>query len=907
MGLPSAIEILQQINESLGNVFTWAFGSRNNRVLARLSPVIKSIAEFEPELVKLDDEALKARTATLKARVADGATLDELLPEAFAVVREASKRAIGLRHYDVQMIGAILLHRGTVIEMMTGEGKTLVATCPAYLNALSGKGVHVVTVNDYLAKRDSEWMGKVYEFLGLKVGCLQSNVDEPELRRAQYEADITYGTNSEFGFDYLRDNMKVHLSDLVQRELNYTIVDEVDSILIDEARTPLIISGPADISDEKYLTCDQLARKLKKDEHFGIDEKETTITLTDEGVSECERLLGIENLYSRDNLDIPHFLNNALRAHNLFRKDRDYVTQGGEIVIVDEHTGRLMEGRRWSDGLHQAVEVKEGMPLKRESQTHATITLQNFFKLYSKLSGMTGTALTEASEFLKIYKLDVVAVPPNRPCVRKDSPDLVYGTETEKYAAIVAEIADRHQRGQPVLVGTASIETNERLSALLEKAGIPHNVLNAKQHQREALTVAQAGSKGAVTVATNMAGRGTDIVLGGNAEIMARAELGPEASEEEILERAKARRDSFQKDREEILSLGGLFVLGTERHDARRIDNQLRGRSARQGDPGESRFYLSLEDTLMRRFAPPWAARLMQKSGLKDGEPIEHKWITKSISNAQTKVEEFNFDIRKNLLEYDEVMNEQRKFIYRIRTQILRSENLDALFLEWVCDAICARCRQLAGELVLSEDKEATERDFREWFQTTFTGTFPEDPPLRELDPASLEDAAVAKFKEIYSAKSEAIGRENTLLIERYLLLTTIDHSWKEHLYTMDHLKDSIGWRGYAQVDPKIEYKREGFDIFRDMIMSMKNQIADMSVRLTVNTPENLEVESVYKDGRAYHPDAQSAGNSEASPERPEQEITKPIVNTERRVGRNDACPCGSGKKYKQCCMIVTD
>jgi preprotein translocase subunit SecA len=906
------LEHLQKIPETLDFVLRGVFSSRNERVLKKIQPIVTKINNFEPEIQKLSDEELKAKTPYFKELLSSGKTLDDILPEAFAVVREASVRTLGMRHYDVQMVGGVLLHRGTICEMMTGEGKTLVATSPAYLNALAGKGVHVITVNDYLASRDSEWMGQIYRFLGLSVGCIQTTMDDPAIKREHYQRDITYGTNNEFGFDYLRDNMKTHVDELVQSDLNFCIIDEVDSILIDEARTPLIISGPAEVSDEKYNTCDKVAKLLQKDVDFKIDEKETNITLTEEGVNHCEKILEIDNLYEGAHMDLPHFLNNALRARYLFKKDKDYVTQGGEVVIVDEHTGRLMKGRRWSDGLHQAVEVKEGLELKRESQTLASITFQNLFKLYNKISGMTGTAMTESTEFLKIYHLDVVAVTPNRPCQRLDRPDLVYGTAKEKFEAIVKEVIERNKTGQPILIGTASIQSSELISRLLQQGNIPHSVLNAKQHDREAVIIAQAGAKGSVTVATNMAGRGTDILLGGNVEVLVRNQFGKNDTEEEIEKAIEEQRPMFEQANKEILELGGLYVLGTERHDSRRIDNQLRGRSGRQGDPGESRFYLSLEDDLMRRFAPPWATRMMQKTGLSDGEPIEHSLITKSISNAQKKVEEFNFDIRKNLLEYDEVMNEQRKFIYSIRSRILHEDELNALLKAWVKDCIIQRVEQLTTDLRISDNPDEIIEQFKAWVEQCFIEPIHIEGDWSSIPNDVFEEELSKNFNSIYTKKEEALSPDICRMMERFLLLQTIDHFWKEHLYAMDHLKDSIGWRGYAQVDPKIEYKREGFSMFADMLYSMKQEVTEKAVRITIATPDDLEVESVFQESQAEHQAAanllqgeapQSPMETSTNQEEPQEaEVTAPIVNQDNKIKRNDPCPCGSGKKYKACC-----
>ena len=900
------LEYFKKAPEFLDSVLKFFFKSRNERTIKSIEKYVVEINDLEKEISSLSDEQLKEKTNYFKKQLEEGKTLEDILTEVFAVVREASIRTLGMRHYDVQLVGGILLHRGTVCEMMTGEGKTLVATCPAYLNALTGKGVHIITVNDYLAKRDSKWMGQVFEYLGLTVGCIHTEMDDPAEKRSNYHCDITYGTNNEFGFDYLRDNMKVSVDDLVQGDLNFCIIDEVDSILIDEARTPLIISGPVEDSDEKYIMCNNVAVKLKKGEDFTIDEKETSITLTDTGVSSCEKYLEIDNLYSGKHMDLPHYINNALRAHNLFSIDKDYVSQNNEIIIVDENTGRLMNGRRWSDGLHQAIEIKEGLKMKQESQTLASITFQNLFKLYSKISGMTGTALTESSEFLKIYKLDVIAVPPNRPCQRLDCPDFIFGTHKEKFESITKEVIERNKTGQPILIGTATIESSELVSLLLNRAKITHSVLNAKQHEREALIIAQAGVKGSVTVATNMAGRGTDIVLGGNIEELLKNEYGSELQNEGDLEKLIAeKQNEYDGYQEEIKSLGGLYVLGTERHDSRRIDNQLRGRSGRQGDPGESRFYLSLEDDLMRRFAPAWATKWMQRSGLSDGEPIEHSLLTKSISNAQKKVEEYNFEIRKNLIEYDEVMNEQRKFIYTLRNRILRGKDVSSILYKWVEDCISAKVDELMTNIQLEENSDDSINEFKEWFLRSFAEEIKSDKDVTEYKAQELTELLLSQFKSIYTIKENKLGEKNSRKLESFILLQTIDHHWKDHLYEMDHVKDSIGWRGYAQVDPKVEYKREAYRMFMDMLFAMKYRVSDMIVKMTIVTEEELEMESIYNEEMAKHSEAGSAvhnpGQLEDAQTDETVEITQPIVNQDNRVGRNDACPCGSGKKYKQC------
>ncbi|MBI4365913.1 MAG: preprotein translocase subunit SecA, partial [Deltaproteobacteria bacterium] len=782
------------------------FGTKNERELKRIAPIVARIAEWEPRIAALSDADFRNATPRFKERLGNGEPLPQLLPEAFAVVREAAKRTIGLRHFDAQMIGGIVLHEGRIAEMKTGEGKTLVATLPVYLNALTGKGVHVITVNDYLARRDAEWMGPVYKFLGLSVGVIVHGLTDTE-RQWAYRADCTYGTNNEFGFDYLRDNMKYALAEYVQRELHYAIVDEVDSILIDEARTPLIISGPSEASTDLYYQVNHVIPFLKKEEHYTVDEKARTVVLTEAGVAMCEQRLHVENLFDPGHISLVHHVNQALRAHVLFRRDVDYVVKDGHIVIVDEFTGRLMPGRRWSDGLHQAVEAKEGVRIESENQTLATITFQNYFRMYAKLAGMTGTADTEATEFAKIYNLDVMVIPTHRPMVRRDQHDVIYKTETAKFTAVVEEIKACHAKGQPVLVGTISIEKSERLAGQLKRSGIPHHVLNAKHHEREAEIVAQAGRKGAVTISTNMAGRGTDIVLGGNAEFMARARAGGEPQDAAYRENLAAFRAQCAAEREAVIAAGGLHILGTERHESRRIDNQLRGRSGRQGDPGSSRFSLSLEDDLLRIFGGGRIKGFMERLGMKDDEVIEHPWLNRAIANAQRKVEEHNFTIRKNLLEYDDVMNLQRKKVYRQRREILQAANTRDIVLDLVDQAVGAIVDQLVPERVTAQEFDAKP------FQEKVAQQFDLRADLAHLAAAQLTREGIGEWlyavaEAAYRAKEAEYGESIMRQVENFILLTTLDTLWKDHLLQMDHLKDGIGLRGYAQRDPLVEYKR---------------------------------------------------------------------------------------------------
>ncbi|MGH8066561.1 MAG: preprotein translocase subunit SecA [Candidatus Entotheonellia bacterium] len=876
--------------------------SRNERELRRIRPLAERINQLEAAVVRLSDAELRAKTTALRERVEHGETLEELLPEAFAVGREAAKRVLHMRHFDVQLIGGIVLHEGKIAEMATGEGKTLVATLPAYLNALTGRGVHVVTVNDYLARRDTEWMGPLYRMLGLTVGTIQHDMDDASRKQA-YQADIVYGTNNEFGFDYLRDHMKFALDDCVQRELHYAIVDEVDSILIDEARTPLIISGPAEQSTDLYYRIDRIIPRLKKEDDYTIDEKTRSVVLTEEGVQHVEDLLHVENLYDPRNIEILHHVTQALRAHTLFKKDVDYVVKNGEVIIVDEFTGRLMPGRRWSDGLHQAVEAKEKVKIANENQTLATITFQNYFRMYTKLAGMTGTADTEAQEFHTIYNLDVMVIPPNRGLVRHNYPDVVYRTEEEKFKAVVDEIEELYAIGRPALVGTISIEKSERLSRLLRHRGIPHNVLNAKQHEREAEIVAQAGRYQAVTIATNMAGRGTDILLGGNAEFRTREELRQRGLEptnvlpeewQAVYEASKAQTD---QERELVLTagdLGGLHIIGTERHESRRIDNQLRGRAGRQGDPGSSRFYLSLEDDLLRIFGSDRLSSIMGKLGMVEGEPIEHRMITKAIEGAQRKVEAHNFEIRKHLLEYDDVMNKQREVIYELRTQVLGTDQLKDTFLEMleevVEDLIAA---QLSADLHPEEwDLAALQEAIKRHFGVDVNV---QEFPRAGADLTSLREFILAHLRQSYDHKEAQMGEPMLRHLEKVVMLQIIDTRWKDHLLAMDHLKEGIGLRGYAQKNPLNEYKREAFEIFSAMMNLIKTEITEYLFKIQAGKLE----ETVQKaDGRrpryVEHRGGGPAGNGDGKP--------APVRREGRKIGRNEPCPCGSGKKYKRCC-----
>jgi len=857
----------------------------NAKEVKRLSRVVDTINEFEPSMKLLSDRDLAAKTAEFKVRLENGETLDDVLPEAFAVVREASRRTLGLRHFDVQLMGGVVLHQGRIAEMKTGEGKTLVATLPVYLNALLGRGVHVVTVNDYLARRDSEWMGQIYKFLGLSVGLIVHGLDFDERRQA-YAADVTYGTNNEFGFDYLRDNMAVHFDHLVQRPLYYAIVDEVDSILIDEARTPLIISGQAEKPTDLYYTIARVIPRLQHEAHFKVDEKAHVVTLTEEGVAKVEKMLGVENLYDDRNMELAHHVNQGLKAHALMKRDRDYVVKDGEVIIVDEFTGRLMFGRRYSEGLHQAIEAKEGVQIEHESQTLAMITFQNYFRMYEKLAGMTGTAATEEEEFRKIYKLDVVVIPTNEPMVRGDHPDVIYRTEAGKFAAVIDEICERNAKGQPILVGTVSIEKSERLSALLKKRGVPHQVLNAKYHEKEAEIVSQAGRKGTVTIATNMAGRGTDIVLGGTPEFLVRTDLlnqgstefDPESPEyRELFQKVKAQTDG---EHDEVVTAGGLHIIGTERHEARRIDNQLRGRSGRQGDPGSSRFYISLEDDLMRLFGSDSLAGIMDKLGMDDSMPIEHSLISKSIENAQRKVESHNFDIRKHVLEYDDVMNQQREIIYEQRRRVLMGEDLKENIQEMVTALVDRTVAAFAGESIYPEEWDL--KGLLEYADKLFL-------PDHELKPDDLKlmtrdevlDILKAKAQDLYEKREAELGSDTMRELERLVMLKVVDDKWMDHLDAMDQLRQGIGLRAYGQKDPLIEYKFEAFEMFHSMIQSIQEDT----------------VRYVYRVNIVAAPQERQNVSENRYDDQPKQP-----VRSENKVGRNDPCPCGSGKKYKKCC-----
>ncbi|HBO83808.1 MAG: preprotein translocase subunit SecA [Deltaproteobacteria bacterium GWC2_42_11] len=904
----------------IGYILKKIFGSKNEREIKRLAPFVEKINSIEPEMNRMNDAELRGLTDKLKKVINEGKTPDDILPEAFAVVREVSKRKLNMRHFDVQLIGGIVLHEGKITEMKTGEGKTLVATLPIYLNALTGKGVHLVTVNDYLAKRDAQWMGPIYHTLGLTVGIIQHDASfiydptfpgrvepryyhlRPCTRQEAYRADITYGTNNEFGFDYLRDNMKFDINDYVQRELNFAIVDEVDSILIDEARTPLIISGPAEESTDKYYTINRIIPGLKKDNHFTIDEKIKQVILTDEGVAKVEELLNIENLYDPRQIETLHHVNQALRAYNLFHRDVDYMLKDGQVVIVDEFTGRLMPGRRWSDGLHQAIEAKENVRIENENQTLATITFQNYFRMYNKLAGMTGTADTEAAEFHAIYKLDVMVIPPNKSMIRTDYPDLIYKTVKEKFNAVINEIKEWHEKGRPMLVGTISIENSEKLSNLLSRQGVKHYVLNAKHHEKEADIVAQAGRFGAVTLSTNMAGRGTDIILGGNPEFMAATRAGKDDTTPEYKAALEAARNICEEEKKQVIELGGLYIVGTERHESRRIDNQLRGRAGRQGDPGASKFFMSLEDDLLRIFGSDRISSIMDRLGMDEGVPIEHNLVTKAIANAQKKVEAHNFDIRKHLLEYDDVMNQQRTVVYDYRRQILKQEGLRELVTECI--------DEMAEGIVLSHIDEKTHPE--EWdIKAIKDAVFKQFTSHMELDfenihtREALADTISGKAKEFYKHKEEVLGNEILSYLEKIIMLQTIDTLWKDHLLAMDHLKEGIGLRGYAQKNPLQEYKKEGFDLFTDMICRLKEEIVERLFRVQVAREEDVAGLETRKRqqfvlGRGEMPTAARI-HDVGQTSRLSEEKPKP-VHVGPKVGRNDPCPCGSGKKYKKCC-----
>ena len=898
----------------LNRVLTSVFGSRNERLLKKLDGIVAKVNALEPKLQALSDDELKAKTPEFQERIRNGESLDKLLPEAFAVCREAGKRVLGMRHYDVQLIGGMVLHMGKIAEMRTGEGKTLVATLPVYLNALDGKGVHVVTVNDYLARRDAAWMGKLYSWLGLSVGVVYPGMPHSD-KHAAYAADITYGTNNEFGFDYLRDNMALSKEDRVQRGLNYAIVDEVDSILIDEARTPLIISGPADESPELYIKVNRIVPSLlrqKEEEGEGdywVDEKQKQVHLSEAGQEHAEELLrkaGIledeDSLYAPHNIHVVHHLNAGLRAHGIYQRDVDYIVRDGEVVIVDEFTGRTLVGRRWSDGLHQAVEAKEGVPVQRENQTLASITFQNLFRMYAKLSGMTGTADTEAYEFQSIYGLEVVVIPTHRPMVRKDHSDLVFLNRNGKYRAVLNEIKDAHARKQPVLVGTTSIEVSEMLSEQLRAAGIHHEVLNAKQHEREAHIVAQAGRPGAVTIATNMAGRGTDIVLGGSLE----AELAELEAQGEVDEHTRARlKSEWQRRHDEVKAAGGLHIVGTERHESRRIDNQLRGRSGRQGDPGSSRFYLSLEDNLMRIFAADWVQRVMARMGLKEDDIIESPLVTKQIANAQRKVEAHNFDIRKNLLDFDDVNNDQRKVIYKQRDELLEA------------DSVKDNIDGIRGDVVASTVERYVPANSidEQWdlpgLEAALASDFNLQLPLRELvaakseiDAEEISRTVQDAVAQLFADKEQRIGGDTMRMLEKHLMLNVLDQNWKDHLARMDYLRQGIHLRGYAQKQPKQEYKSEAFQLFSEMLDKVKGEVTTLLARVQLRSEseiaqmeaaERAQAEAAARQMQFQHAPVGGYGADEEAAQVASEAAALP------KVGRNEPCPCGSGKKYKHC------
>jgi len=868
------------------------FGSRNERELKQLQPLVAAINAREDAMRAKSDADLKAMTPYFKDKLDAGAGLEDILPEAFATVREASRRTLNMRPFDVQLLGGIVLHQGKVAEMKTGEGKTLVATMPVYLNALAGKGAHVVTVNDYLARRDAEWMGAIYRFLGLDVGVIIHGLDDAQ-RKENYQADITYGTNNEFGFDFLRDNMKFAFADYVQRDFYYAIVDEVDSILIDEARTPLIISGPAEEFTSKYYDANNavidLLRRPNAKELYQKDEKANSVMLSEEGIEFLQRRLGKANLYDPGEFETVHHLNQALRAHLLFSRDVHYVVKEGEVVIVDEFTGRLMPGRRYSEGLHQALEAKEGVKVANENQTLASITFQNYFRMYEKLAGMTGTAETEALELKNIYGLDVMVIPTNLNMIRLDHPDVIYKTEKEKYKAVVQQISLCHDKGQPVLVGTSSIENSEKVSSLLKRKGVPHNVLNAKHHEREAEIVAQAGRKGAVTIATNMAGRGTDIKLGGNPEFLARQRMSPE--EEGYKDLLKKFTVQCEEEHREVVGAGGLFILGTERHESRRIDNQLRGRSGRQGDPGESRFYLSLEDNLMRIFGSERIAMIMDKLGVQEDEPIEHNLISKSIEGAQKKVEGRNFEIRKHLLEYDDVMNKQREVVYAERRRILSEENLKSM-VEEILDGVLDDAIETYLPRKGSIDGWDIE-GFRAWVKNTFDLGI-ELSADKGTDREDLYRKIRANIMDYYNMREQEFSPEVMRMVERHFLLLTLDTLWKDHLLSMDHLKDGIGLRGYGQKNPLREYQREGFDMFLTTLARVKELSLERLFKVQIQRQEDVEKVSQQERRQRMH---MGRGPGEKAPT---------IKREGKKIGRNDPCPCGSGKKYKQCCGAGT-
>ncbi len=876
------------------------------RAVRNLEKIAAEVNSHEGRISALSDADLQNQTTLLKARLANGEDLDDILPEAFATVREAAKRTLGQRHYDVQLMGGAALHLGNIAEMRTGEGKTLVSTLPAYLNALSGKGVHIVTTNDYLAERDSEWMGRIHRFLGLKVGVILSNMTPAE-RREAYAADITYGTNNEFGFDYLRDNMAWSIDDCVQREHNFAIVDEVDSILIDEARTPLIISGPADKPTKWYVEFATIAEKLSRDLHYEIDEKKRNLSITEEGVTKVEEILGIGNLYIAENTPMIGYLNNAVRAKELFKRDKDYVVMNGELLIVDEHTGRVLSGRRYSEGLHQALEAKERIEIKDENQTLATITLQNYFRLYKKLSGMTGTAMTEAAEFMQIYTLGVIPIPTNKGSQRIDQPDLIYKTEVGKFMALTQDIVEKYGKGQPVLIGTVSVEKSEELSAFLTKNGVRHEVLNAKQHEREAAIIARAGAKGAVTVATNMAGRGTDIMLGGNPEFMADFEIqrrgispvdNPSEYEAAWGPELAKQKEAVKKEHEEVTALGGLYVLGTERHESRRIDNQLRGRSGRQGDPGESRFYLSLQDDLMRRFNSGLVERVMSASGLPDDQPLESKMVSNAIRSAQTQVESLNFEMRKNVLKYDDVMNRQREVVYSERREVLEGADISELVQTFMEETISAYISAAtASGFPENWDLEQLWQALSLLYPISFTAEeiSAEVGGISGLDSDFLTTKILDDARAAYAKREETLGAEVVRELERKVLLSVLDRKWREHLYEMDYLQEGIGLRAMAQRDPLVEYQKEGYELFSAMMEGIKEEIVSLLFHVEVDIQQSENNVEVTPKGIGA-PEKQEVSNLVYSAADESGE-----AQTSGGTSKNGPCPCGSGKKYKRC------
>ena len=914
-------------------LFSKIFGTYSEKEVKRIMPIVDKINGLEPEISKLSDEELTGKTQEFKKRLNEGETLDDILPEAFAVVREASKRVLGMRHFDVQLIGGIILHQGRIAEMKTGEGKTLVATLPVYLNALTGKGVHVVTVNDYLAKRDSEWMGKLYKFLGLSVGLVIAGMNSEQKQKA-YNSDITYGTNNEYGFDYLRDNMVIYKNDMVQRPLNYAIVDEIDSILIDEARTPLIISGTAAESSVLYSQADDFVKRLKSkvlveedikdfdqeedNEKYDyiVDLKAKSATLTQKGIKKAEDYFKLENLNDLDNSDIVHHINQALHAHGIMKKDIDYIVKDGEVLIVDEFTGRIMYGRRYSNGLHQAIEAKEHVKIANESKTLATITFQNYFRMYDKLSGMTGTAMTEESEFREIYNLDVISIPTNKPMIRIDNNDVIYKNENAKFRAVVEDIKRSHEKGQPVLVGTVSIEKSEKLSSILKREGIKHEVLNAKYHEKEAQIIAQAGKFGAVTIATNMAGRGTDIMLGGNSEFLAKQEMKKQGFSEELIEQSTTHnetedeeilkaRETFSKleqrfdneikeEKQKVVDAGGLKIIGTERHESRRIDNQLRGRSGRQGDPGESRFYIALDDDLMKIFGGDMVTSVYNTLGADENMPLEMGILSRAVESAQKKVEGKNFSIRKHVLQYDDVMNTQRGIIYKQRKQVLDGENIHENILHMINSVAEETIQEYVGN-----GEDVNKEGLLQEIKTIFNVNDLETLSKKHLDVQEITDELKEKALQNYDKKAEEIGQNEIGEVERVVMLKVVDQKWMDHIDAMDELKDGIGLRAYGQKDPVVQYRIEGFDMFDKMVNDIKHDV--VKILLNINRVNNVERKQTVKiTSQGLEQAVNALKNS--TPQESKEVSHIPVTNEGPKVGRNDPCPCGSGKKYKNCC-----